>query len=281
MARYGLAVNIERCTGCYNCFLSCKDEFVGNDYLPLSAAQPDAGHTWMRLQEVEYGTGTKVKVDYIPITCQHCADAPCIKPGSDAVYRRADGIVIIDPVKAKGKKEIVDSCPYGAIYWNEASSLAQKCTLCAHMLDNGELKTRCSESCPTEALVFGDLDDPKSPISVMLAEKAGKVESFKPELGTNPVMKYVSLPKPFIAGEVVLADKLSEAASGVKVTLQAKADKKVIATETDFLGDFEFKGLAVNGEYILRVECKGYAAKEVTVRTDVSVNVGELVLAAK
>ena len=116
---------------------------------------------------------------------------------------------------------------------------------------------------------------------MMLAEKAGKVEVYKPDYGTNPVMKYVSLPKPFIAGEVVLADKLSEAASGVKVTLQAKADKKVIATETDFLGDFEFKGLAANSEYILRVECKGYAAKEVTVRTDVSVNVGELVLAAK
>jgi Fe-S-cluster-containing dehydrogenase component len=281
MARYGLAVNIERCTGCYNCFLSCKDEFVGNDYLPVSAAQPDAGHTWMRIQEVEYGTGSKVKVDYIPITCQHCADAPCIKPDSDAVYRRADGIVIIDPVKAKDKKEIVDSCPYGAIYWNEAAKLAQKCTLCAHMIDNGEKVTRCAEACPTQALVFGDLDDPKSVVSLMLAEKAGKVEVYKPDYGTNPVMKYVSLPKPFIAGEVVLADKLREAASGVKVTLQSKADKKVVATETDFLGDFEFKGLAANSEYLLRIEHEGYVAKEVTVRTDVSVNLGELVLAAK
>jgi Fe-S-cluster-containing dehydrogenase component len=282
MARYGIAVNVERCTGCYNCFLSCKDEFVGNDYLPVSAAQPDAGHTWMRLQEVEYGTGTKVKVDYIPITCQQCADAPCIRPEfGDAVYRRADGIVVIDPVKAKGKKEIVASCPYGAIYWNEASNLAQKCAMCAHMLDNGEKTTRCAESCPTQALVFGDLDDPKSPISIMLKEKEGKVESFKPEYGTKPTMQYVRLPKPFIAGEVVLADKPGECPRGVKVTLQSKADKKILAVETDFLGDFEFRDLATGVEYFLRAEAEGYIAKEVEVRTDASLNLGELVLAAK
>ena len=281
MARYGLAVNVERCTGCYNCFLSCKDEFVGNDYLPLSAAQPDGGHTWIRLEEVEYGSGSKVKVDYIPIPCQHCETAPCMDVAGDAVYRRADGIVIVDPVKAKGKKEIVASCPYGAIYWNQALSVAQKCTMCAHMIDQGEKTVRCAESCPTQALVFGDLDDPQSPISKMLAEKAGQVESYKPELGTKPAMKYVSLPKPFIAGEVVLADKQSECPSGVKITLRSKADKKALATATDFLGDFEFKGLDRDREYTLRAEYEGYFPKELTVRTNRAHNVGELVLQPK
>jgi len=282
MARYGLAVNIERCTGCYSCFLSCKDEYVGNDYLPVSAAQPDAGQTWMRIEEVEHGTGTKVKVDYIPIPCQHCENAPCIQPNNQgAVYRRPDGIVIIDPAKAKGRKEIVDLCPYGAIYWNEELKLAQKCTLCAHMIDKGEKTTRCAESCPTQALYFGDLDDPKSAISIMLAEKAGKVESYKPEYGAKPAMKYVALPKPFIAGEVVLADKPGETAIGAKVTLQAKGDSKILAVETDFFGDFEFKGLPKDAEYLLRAEYEGYLAKEVTVRTDASRNVGELVLTAR
>jgi len=282
MARYGIAVNVERCTGCYNCFISCKDEFAGNDYLPLSAAQPDAGPGWIRVEEVEYGTGPKVKLDYVPIPCQQCADAPCIRPEfGDAVYRRADGIVIIDPVKARGKKEIVDSCPYGAISWNQASNLAQKCTMCAHMIDRGEKTTRCVESCPSLALVFGDLDDPESPISRMFADKAGKVESYKPELGTNPVMKYVSLPKPFIAGEVLLADKQGECARGAKVSLLSKADNKILAAETDFLGDFEFRGLARNAEYLLRAEYQGYVAKEVTVKTEASVNLGELVLTAR
>jgi Fe-S-cluster-containing dehydrogenase component len=282
MAKYGLAVDVEKCTGCYACFLACKDEYVGNDYPPTSAAQPKTGHSWIRIEEVEHGAGTKIKVDYVPIPCQQCADAPCIQPNnSGAVYRRADGIVVIDPVKAKGRKEIVELCPYGAIFWNDESQLAQKCTLCAHMLDGGEMMTRCAEVCPTKALVFGDYDDPQSAVSQLLAAKPDKVESYKPEYGANPVMKYACLPKPFIAGEVVLADKLGETAIGAKVTLQAKGDKKILTAETNFFGDFEFKDLAKDAEYLLKAEYEGYLAKEVTVRTDASLNVGELVLAAK
>ena len=112
-------------------------------------------------------------------------------------------------------------------------------------------------------------------------QKAERVESYKPELGTKPVVKYFSLPKPFIAGEVLLAGKQGECVHGAKVTLTSKAEQKTLSTETDFLGDFEFKGLAVGGEYILRAEYQGYLAKEVTVKTDASVNLGELVLTAK
>ncbi len=282
MPRYGLSLDVTRCTGCYSCFLACKDEYVGNDYLPVSVAQPNEGHTWIRIEEITHGSGTKVKVDYTPVMCQHCEDAPCIQPGNGgAVYRRRDGIVVIDPVKARGKKEIVDLCPYGAIYWNEGSSLAQKCTMCAHMIDRGEKTVRCAESCPTQALVFGDLDDPESRISLLLKEKQGLAEGYRAELGTRPAIKYFSLPKPFVAGEVLLAGKQGECAKGVKVTLQSKTDNKILATETDFLGDFEFKGLAKDAEYLLRAEYQGYIAKEVTVRTDASLNVGELVLTAE
>ncbi len=280
MARYGIAVDIEKCTGCHSCFLACKDEYVGNDYLPTSAAQPNAGHSWIRVEEIEHGAGTKVKVDYVPITCQHCADAPCMLPGNQgAVYRRGDGIVVVDPEKAKGHREIVDACPYHVIFWNEEKNLPQKCTLCAHMLDAGEKNVRCAECCPTGALVFGDLDDPGSAVSRLL--KAKKVESLNPEYGTKPVMKYVSLPKPFIAGEVLLSDKQGECIKGAKVTLQAKGNKTTLETETDFLGDFEFKGLARDTDYILRAEYEGYVTKELTVRTDASLNVCELILTAK
>jgi len=279
MAKYGIVVDVEKCTGCYSCFLACKDEYVGNDYLPSSAAQPASGHTWLRIEEVEHGAGTKVKVDYIPITCQHCADAPCILPGNKGeVYRREDGIVVVDPVKAKGHREIIDACPYRVIFWNDEKDLPQKCTLCAHMLDAGEKDVRCAESCPTGALVFGDLDDPDSKVSQLLKAKAEKVESFKPEFGTKPVMKYVSLPKPFIAGEVLLSDKTGDCLKGAKVTLLTKAGKKVSTTETDFFGDFEFKGLARDTDYVLRAEFEGYVAKEITVRTNASLNVGELML---
>ncbi len=282
MPRYGIAVDVTRCTGCYSCFLACKDEFVGNAYPPLSAAQPDEGPSWLRVEELTHGSGSKIKVDYTVVMCQHCEEAPCIKPEfGDAVYRRADGIVIIDPVKAKGRKEIVASCPYGVIAWNETAQLAQKCTLCAHMIDGGEKTVRCVETCPTQALAFGDLDDSASAIAQLLKAKGEKVESYKPEFGTRPAIRYFELPQPFIAGEVLLAGKPGECVRGAKVTLRSKAGQNLAATETDFLGDFEFKGLDAGGEYLLRAEYEGYLAKEVTVRTDASVNVGELLLSAR
>lgn len=281
MARYAIAVDIEKCTGCHACFIACKDEYSGNDYPPTAAAQPE-GHKWLRLIEVEQGTGAKIKVDYIPVMCQHCQEAPCILPANGgAVYRRGDGIVIIDPEKAKGRKDIVSACPYGAIFWNREKELPQKCTLCAHMLDSGEKTVRCAEVCPTGALVFGDLDDPASPVSRLLAAQADKVESYKPELGTEPVVKYVGLPKTFIAGEVVLADKPGECPGGAKISLRDAGGKEVAATETDFFGDFEFKGLEKNKEYVVKAEYPGYLPVEISVRTYASQNVGELVLKAK
>ena len=171
MARYGIVCDVEKCDGCYSCFLSCKDEYVGNDHPPLSVSQGEK-QSWIRLKEVEYGTGTKIKVDYIPIMCQHCDDPACMKAGPEgAVYKREDGVVIIDPLKAKGAKEIVGACPYNCVFWNEALQLPQKCTMCMHMIESGEKLPRCVECCPTGALVFGDLDDPESEISKLVAEK--------------------------------------------------------------------------------------------------------------
>ena len=279
MAKYGLAVDVAKCTGCHNCFITCKDEFDRNDYLPISVAQPAGGQDWIRVQEVEQGSGCKLKVDYIPIMCQHCDDALCMKAGPEgAVYRRDDGIVIIDPVKAKGHEEIVKACPYRAISWNEEKQLAQKCTMCAHMLDSGETTTRCAEACPTGALIFGDLDDKNSDISKFLAEHKDKVEDFRSELEVKPVVKYVGLPKLFIAGEVLLADKPKECLKGAKVTLKSLETDATMETSTDFFGDFEFKGLAKNQEYVLTAKYDGYAPVEITVRTNACKNLNEITL---
>ncbi|MBP2645694.1 MAG: bthL [Firmicutes bacterium] len=281
MARYGIVVDIEKCTGCHSCFLACKDEYVGNDYLPNSVAQPESGHKWIQLKEVERGTGTKIKVDYIPMLCQHCEKMPCgVSAPEGAVYRRKDGIVIINSEKAKGCKKIVNACPYGVVYWNEEKNVPQKCTLCAHMLDQGEKTVRCAESCPTGALVFGDLDDPNSPVSKLLSEKGDRAESYKPELGAEPVTKYIGLPKPFIVGEVLLADKAKECVKGAKVTLRDGVET-VAEIATDFFGDFEFKDLKKNSDYTLTAEYPGYFPAEMNVKTYASVNVGEIVLKAK
>lgn len=282
MSKYGIAIDIEKCTGCYSCFLACRDEHVGNDHSPISVAQPKKAQKWIDVKEVEHGTGDKIKVDYIPVMCQHCEAAPCMAAGpAGAVYRRDDGIVIIDPEKAMGHKEIVNACPYRVIFWNEGKNVAQKCTLCAHMLDGGEKTVRCVEVCPTGAMVFGDMDDPDSRISKLLREKAEKVEDFKPEFVTKPTVKYVNLPRPFIAGEVLLSDKPNECLRGAKVTLVDPTGAAVRETKTDFFGDFEFKNLSRGVDYVLKASFEGYFPQEMTVRTNSSKNMGIITLRAK
>ena len=162
MAKYGFIIDVERCNGCYSCFLACKDEWIGNDHGSYGAATVE-GMNLMRVKEIEYGTNDKVKVDYIPIPCQHCKNAPCVAKRPDAFYARPDGLVILDPAKS-ADKALLQACPYGCVQWNEAAGIAQKCNGCAHMLDAGEKQTRCSEVCPNQALIFGDLDDPNSEI---------------------------------------------------------------------------------------------------------------------
>ena len=277
MARYGMLIDIDKCTGCYSCFLACKDEYCGNNYPGYSVSQPAKGHYWMKLVAVERGTYPKVKLDYIPTPCQQCENASCITGGTPgAVYKRPDGIVIIDPEKAKGQKDIVSSCPYRVIYWNEEENVAQKCTFCAHLLDQGWKEPRCVETCPTNAIIFGDLDDPESEISKKAA--AENTEALKPEFEMNPSVSYSGLPKKLIAGEVVLSDKKDECAEGVKVTLSD--GKNEITSETDHFGDFEFDGLESNMEFTVKLEYAGYASQEIKVKTLKDHNLGEIVMEA-
>jgi len=231
--KYGMIIDVTRCNGCYNCFLACRDEFYGNDYPGYSAAQPFSGQQWVKVIEKERGQYPKVKVAYTVIPCMQCENAPCIEASLNrAVYQRPDGIVIIDPAKAQGEKQVVDACPYRVIYWNEQKNIPQKCTFCAHLLDQGWKEPRCVEACPTKALVFGDVNDPDSEISKVMAAAKGKLEVLHPEYGLMPNVKYIGIPRRFIAGEVVFRDKKDECAVDVKVTLSSKGQADGI-TKTD------------------------------------------------
>ena len=274
MARYGLVIDVNKCSGCYNCYLACRDEYCGNDYPPYSLAQPYTGHFWMRQIERERGKYPKVKVAYTPLPCMHCDDALCIKTAQDgAVYRRPDGIVIIDPEKSKGQKNLLSACPYRVIYWNEEKNIPQKCTLCAHLLDAGWKEPRCVEACPTGALTFGDLDDPNSEVSKLAA--SGKAEILHPEYEMKEKVTYIGLPKRFVAGSVVLGDK-DECAENVSVTLTGEGEKKTV--KTDNYGDFEFEGLPEDREYSVKIECPGYKPEEFSVKTKVDVYLGDIIL---
>ena len=273
MAKYGFIIDVDRCNGCYSCFLACKDEWIGNDHGAYGKATEE-GMSLVRVKEIEYGTHDKVKVDYIAIPCQHCANAPCIAKRPDAFYARKDGLVILDPAKS-ADKELLAACPYGCIQWNEAAGIAQKCNGCAHMLDAGEKHTRCSEVCPNQALIFGDLDDPDSEISKFAAAHADELEDFQPAFKAQPSVRYMYLPKPFICGEVTGG---GEDIKGAKVVCKCDECGKIRETVTDFLGDFEFQGLATNKPYTVTIEAEGYKPCVLTCRTAGSVNFGEIVL---
>jgi Fe-S-cluster-containing dehydrogenase component len=276
--KYGMIVDVTRCNGCYNCFLACRDEFCGNDYPGYSAAQPFGGQFWLKVIEKERGQYPKVRVAYTVMPCMQCENAPCIEASlNGAVYRRADGIVIIDPEKAQGQKQIVNACPYRVIYWNEGKNIPQKCTFCAHLLDQGWKEPRCVESCPTKALVFGDIDDPDSEISKIIAAAKGKLEVLHPEYGLMPNVKYIGIPKRFVAGEVVFLDKKDECAVGVKVTLSGKGNPDRV-TKTDNYGDFEFEGLDADKDYMVSIEHGGYRSKKVKVKTTIDTYLGEILL---
>jgi Fe-S-cluster-containing dehydrogenase component len=275
VARYGIIMDVTKCNGCYNCFLACKDEYCGNEFPPYSASQPMTGHFWMRIIEKERGKFPKVKVAYTAVPCMHCDKPTCVKLAQEgAIYQRPDGIVIIDPVKAKGHKELLSTCPYRVIYWSEEKQLPQKCTLCAHLLDQGWKEPRCVEVCPTGALIFGNLDDPTSEISKIIA--SGKTEVLHPEYGLKEKVRYIGLPKRFVAGAVVLSDT-DECAAGVKVTLEGEGEKKTVLT--DNYGDFEFEGLPADKNYTVTIETPGYRKQQFEVKTNIDVYLGDIFLA--
>ena len=270
MGRKAFVFDIARCSGCYCCQLACKDEHCGNDFTPIAAPQPDIGQFWMKVKDYVNGSAPKVAVHYVPEMCNHCEKCALLAIAKDGdVYRREDGLIIIDPVKAKGRKDLAAACPYGAVYWNAELDIPQKCTGCAHLLDNGYKLPRCVEMCGTGALRFGDVDDPE------IADLIEGAAVLHPETGLRPQVYYRNIPGKFIAGTVYdPAEK--EVIIGARV--RCLNGGKLYMTHTDEYGDFWFKDLAV-GVYDVYVEAKGYKTRAFTgLRTRECVNLGDIAL---
>jgi tetrathionate reductase subunit B len=247
-----MVIDLATCNGCHNCQISCKDEHCANDWSPIAKPQPDTGQFWNKVINLERGTVPKVQVTYHHSMCQHCEDAPCITAcNANAIYRRPDGIVIIDPDKCRGNQLCIEACPYeNVIFFNDDLNVAQKCTFCAHLIDQGWKQTRCSDACPTGAFAFGDEDDPT------IKELLKGAELVKPELATRPRVYYRNLPKKWIAG-AVSDSEADECAKGAVITAQNVATGEKSSTTTDLYGDFWIKDLA-DGNYTLLIEKDGY-----------------------
>ncbi|HTY81452.1 MAG TPA: 4Fe-4S dicluster domain-containing protein [Dehalococcoidales bacterium] len=270
---------MSKCEECHNCFLSCKDEHVDNDFLPYSAAQPRHGHRWLNITTKERGQFPLVDVVSLPVLCMQCDNAPCIKNAKNgAVYKLENGIVVIDPVKAKGQREIVKSCPYGAIWWNEEKQVAQKCTMCAHLLADGWKEPRCVQSCPTGAMRFVSAEDSQMAETI----KSEKLEVFHPEYKTMPRVYYKNLyryMKCFIAGSVAFQkDGITDCADGANVALY-KQSEKVGETTANNYGDFKFDDLPENsGDYRLEINFGKFPKKTLAVHLTTSQSVGTILL---
>jgi tetrathionate reductase subunit B len=178
--RYGWVVDVRRCFGCHGCEVACKAE---ND-VPL-------GH-YMRqtiYHDVEKPAGGLARIT-VPIACQHCEDAPCIKAcPCGALHKGAGGSVQVDYDVCSGHGACKEVCPYGAIYIDPVANQAVKCHNCTHRVDAG-LEPACVATCPSEALYFGDLNDPGSAVSKMKArlEAEGLLGQLRVEKGTQPRM---------------------------------------------------------------------------------------------
>ena len=285
--RYGIAIDSRVCMGCYCCFTACKDEHCGYEG-KYSAKQPMMGQFWMNINEYERGDDSaRVKCATIPTPCSHCADPACAKAATDgAVYKREDGIVIVDPEKSKGQKAIVDACPIGAIYWNEELEIPQKCTMCAELLDDPEYlsylgdekykRPRCVEACPNRALYFGDLDDPNSEICKAIAK--GNVTQLKELKGQDTSVVHLNIPTVFLAGTVCLPKELDEVAIGAKVALKCADTGDAWDVETNYFGDWEVEDLPEDKKIDIEISFDGYKPITLSATTDTDHFVGRTFL---
>ena len=211
MTRYVMVADLDRCVGCQTCTAACRQ---------TNATQP--GVQWRKVLDLEFGEYPDVRRVFVPVGCQHCADPPCMHVcPSTATRRRDDGIVTIDYDLCIGCAYCAVACPYQArskvdepVYAHGGEptilerlqfdarrfGVSQKCTFCADRIDAGlargltpgvdaDATPACVNSCIAEALHFGDIEDPESNVSQLLAEK----NQFRmhEELGTNPGFYYL------------------------------------------------------------------------------------------
>lgn len=243
MSKWNLIVDVSLCENCHNCVIAERDEHTGNDFPGYAAPAPAVGEATIRIERRVQGAAPMVDTTYLPVMCMHCDDAPCRRAAPDAITKRADGIVLIDPVRARGRREIVRSCPYGAIVWNAEAEVPQTWIFDAHLLDQGWAEPRCVTVCPTAALAAVKTDD----AAMARKAQAEGLAVLHPAMGTKPRVWYRGLNRwltCFIGGSVSAeVGGVIDCAAGAEVVLFRGETRQASAT-TDAFGDFRFPGLA-------------------------------------
>jgi Fe-S-cluster-containing dehydrogenase component len=279
MKKWNMIIDVAECTNCNLCTLATMDEYVGNEWPGYTKPMPKHGHNWINILQKERGqfTGGSPMIDiaYVPTMCNHCDNAPCIAKSGGAIRKRDDGIVLIDPEKAKGRRDLVEACPYGHIWWNEELQVPQAWPFDAHLIDAGWKQTRGHQSCPTGAMRAIALEDEEM---ARMAREQG-LEVMRPELGAKPRVYYRSLwrySKCFIGGSLSSeANGVVDCVEGARVRL-VKDGATIAETASDNYGDFKFDRLDEgSGRYTIEISTRG-RTRTVEAELGASVNMGEI-----
>ena len=188
MVRWGMVIDLKRCTACHSCSIACKAEH-----------HTPPGVFWAKVVRMESGKYPSVTRQALPLLCMNCKEPECEKVcPTGATKKRPDGIVIVDSKQCVGCRYCAVACPYGARYfvnewkdyftgdrkpssayaehqkkkWLEESDrgVVSKCNFCVDRVEKGR-KPACVDACPCEARTFGDLDDPESEVSQLIKKR--------------------------------------------------------------------------------------------------------------
>jgi len=199
--KLGLVIDLDTCVGCHACVTSCKEWNTGGHMAPLTDYDPhgpDPDGVWFnRVHTYEHTRADGAsRTMHFPRSCLHCDKPDCVTvcPTGASYKRASDGIVLVDEQKCIGCKLCSWACPYGAREFDVVEGVMKKCTLCIDRIYNQNLPEAdrvpaCVAACPPGARHFGDLGDPQSPVSQLVAERGGV--DLSPELGYEPVNKYL------------------------------------------------------------------------------------------
>jgi Fe-S-cluster-containing dehydrogenase component len=204
--KLGLVIDLDICVGCHACAVNCKEWNSGGhmapltDFNPYGKGQDGVWFNRIHAYEVTPEDGGACMTTYFPKSCLHCEEPACVTvcPTGASYKRVEDGIVLVDESKCIGCKLCSWACPYGAREYDPDAGVMKKCTLCIDRIYNENLEEvdrvpACVATCPVHARHFGDLGDPDSAVSQLVAERGGY--DLMPEMGYKPTNKYLP-PRP-------------------------------------------------------------------------------------